>query len=107
MRSNATEPLYVLSTFAGAHHIHEPLGDSQMALALVAERRKPSGECPINAAKPECHWAIGLFHLKTPADVLRDTCRRIGNRCVSGNVVSASKFCLSLFQDLNRTTCPN
>ena len=29
------------------------LGVSQMALTLLAERRKPSGECLINAAKPE------------------------------------------------------
>ena len=33
--------------------IDQPLGASQMALTLLAERRKPSGECLINTAKPE------------------------------------------------------
>ncbi len=32
--------------------VEEPLGVSQMALTLLAERREPSGEWPLNDAKP-------------------------------------------------------
>ena len=78
--------LFHLSKHVGMCFIGKSkLGVSQMTLSFLAERRKPSGECPVNAAKPEGsprrykntikRDAIEPFG-KRPAVSYKDTCRR-------------------------------